>query len=490
MMRMKRCCSLLLIIGCSYTCALSIPQTNLLSTITPVATRNGREVNEVNNGENTSVRSDNDMSVIENAALSGSLNKSIDPCDDFYEFVCDGWMRKHPLTDSDAKLTQFRTDDLIITRKMRALLENRDRYFDGSHTAQLIFDMYDRCKNVDERMKVASKPIFELLAKMDRVSSLTDKLLEVKSISIFFRWFVDSDMKNATKNRIMLLPAYPDIGRPYFVLRKYGYVRRALSRYLRRVLSILVHDDIDQIFFKPLNDEVERRINSFFLLETAIAKILYYAKRHSDDNSAYYNLRSAAELQRLAPNIIWRRALWGIIPESMRGHIDLDTLLINVREPEIISKIDSLIGSVSEQALSDYLQWKVVLNREKYLDSRYRDAKIEFYHVLYGTSAAKSMWYSCVGRVLQSFPDIANRYYVKYFFDDSSRNAVRELIDNVRDAFSDLIWENTWMDTETKDAADRKVHSMLSFVGFHPKLFNRSALETNCIMAHHGIMPI
>lgn len=60
----------------------------------------------------------------------------------------------------------------------------------------------------------------------------------------------------------------------------------------------------------------------------------------------------------------------------MRGHIDLDTLLINVREPEVISKIDNLIGSVSEQALSDYLQWKVVLNREKYLDSRYRDAKI------------------------------------------------------------------------------------------------------------------
>lgn len=67
------------------------------------------------------------------------------------------------------------------------------------------------------------------------------------------------------------------------------------------------------------------------------------------------------------------------------------------------------------------------------------------------------MWYSCVGRVLQSFPDIANRYYVKYFFDDSSRSAVRELIDNVRDAFSDLIWENTWMDAETKNAADRKV---------------------------------
>lgn len=46
------------------------------------------------------------------------------------------------------------------------------------------------------------------------------------------------------------------------------------SQYLRRILSILVHDDIDQMFFKPINDELERRINSFFLLETAIAKVM------------------------------------------------------------------------------------------------------------------------------------------------------------------------------------------------------------------------
>ncbi|VDM42182.1 unnamed protein product, partial [Toxocara canis] len=189
--------------------------------------------------------------------------------------------------------------------------------------------------------------------------------------------------------------------------------------------------------------------------------ILYFSKRHSDDNSAYYNLHTVAELQKLAPSVNWRRLLWGTFPESMHPEVDLDTLLINVRNPEIIVQIDNLITSVSEQELFDYMQWKVVLGREKYLDSRYRDAKIvRFYHVLFGTSAAKPMWYSCVGRVLQSFPDIANHYYVLNFFDDSSRNAVHELVNNVRDAFSDLIWENTWMDTETKEAASRKVKSI------------------------------
>ncbi|KHN75499.1 Neprilysin-2 [Toxocara canis] len=369
---------------------------------------------------------------------------------------------------------------------MRSLLEDRDRYYDGSHTAQLFFDMYDQCKNVEERTKVASKPIFETLTELGQASGLTNRLLAMKPTQIFFKWFMDPDMKNASMNRIMILPVTPNIGRPYYILKKYAYVRRALSEYLRQVLSILTDDDIDQRFFKSSPVELERRINSFFLIETAIAKILYFSKRHSDDNSAYYNLHTVAELQKLAPSVNWRRLLWGTFPESMHPEVDLDTLLINVRNPEIIVQIDNLITSVSEQELFDYMQWKVVLGREKYLDSRYRDAKIRFYHVLFGTSAAKPMWYSCVGRVLQSFPDIANHYYVLNFFDDSSRNAVHELVNNVRDAFSDLIWENTWMDTETKEAASRKVHSMISFIGFHHKILDLSALETKYADLNYG----
>ena len=51
------------------------------------------------------------------STLSESIDLSVDPCDDFFEFACGGWVAKHPIPEgADVTGTFFEADDLLNKR--------------------------------------------------------------------------------------------------------------------------------------------------------------------------------------------------------------------------------------------------------------------------------------------------------------------------------------------------------------------------------------
>lgn len=62
------------------------------------------------------------------ASLIEAMNPKADPCQDFFEFACGGWVAKHPIPSTKSRFTQFDIleDQLtnIIRRNVPIFSEN------------------------------------------------------------------------------------------------------------------------------------------------------------------------------------------------------------------------------------------------------------------------------------------------------------------------------------------------------------------------------
>lgn len=53
--------------------------------------------------------------------LKASLNMSVNPCEDFYEFSCGGWIKAHPVPPTESRWNQFD----VVTMKLNLQLKGK-----------------------------------------------------------------------------------------------------------------------------------------------------------------------------------------------------------------------------------------------------------------------------------------------------------------------------------------------------------------------------
>ena len=76
--------------------------------------------------------------------LKASLNESVDPCDDFYEFVCGGWIDDHVIPDKSQEINPLTEMQGIIVEKVREAIR-KESSKDDPHVVTFARDLYKSC---------------------------------------------------------------------------------------------------------------------------------------------------------------------------------------------------------------------------------------------------------------------------------------------------------------------------------------------------------
>ncbi|MFY9559198.1 MAG: M13 family metallopeptidase [Terriglobales bacterium] len=401
-----------------------------------------------------------------------AMDKTVDPCVDFYTYSCGGWIKNNPIPPDQASWgTYGKLQDDNLAQLRTILEEAAKANAPKSSVTQKIGDYYASCMDEAAIDKLGAAP---LAPELKRIADLPSKnaLAEYLATSQFptsiygggslFSFRSTQDFKNSAE-----VIAETDQGGLGLPDRDYYLKDDAKSQELRK--AYLAHV---QKIFELLGDQPEpaaAEAATVMRIETELAKGQMTRVERRDPQKLYHRL-SVAELDKLAPGFAWKVYL------AKNGLGAVESL--NVVTPDYLRTMNA---SVEKESLPDwktYLRWHAAHNAATILSSAFNQEDFNFYgKTLRGREQLPPRWKRCTNDVDGDLGEALGQAYVARYFSSEAKQAALKMVKQIEGAMQSEIQALPWMGATTKQQALTKLQAIANKVGYPNKWRDYSALE-------------
>ncbi|KAL4122253.1 hypothetical protein QTP88_014620 [Uroleucon formosanum] len=454
------------------------------------------------------------------AALVESMNKSVDPCEDFYQFACGNFAKLHKIPKTAISNDRFSEVHATMLVFIRDFLE-RDDTENENYSVSKSRILYRSCMETDKMNTDGIKQLVHILDKIglsdtglstkikaQSFSAMLARLKKYINLDYFFTTNVEPDTKNRSINRISL--AKPKDTNIFPVHKITEHIKKMSSRKMRETLaseeevgntSKEYADGIDYLksyakYFKSTWMEINKLQSNNFdtnyqTFGIKISQLLSFINEHSkikeevyDKDTELPSLMTVDELQNYTNYITrnftksnekiidWKEYLTILFMDVENVTLDFETELIQISNIEYFEALFELISKHKNQAIIN-TWWEVVVTLMPYTTNEMRYIQDRFYYEttglennpsrsLYCANAVNSMMGMAVSRLLLEIEPLSN-----------NMKMVDEMIKNIHWAFEKIVKELDWMDDTTKQRTLYKAQQMKTLIGF-PEFINDS----------------
>ncbi|XP_069015864.1 phosphate-regulating neutral endopeptidase PHEX [Embiotoca jacksoni] len=423
-------------------------------------------------------------------SVLSKMDRSVNPCQDFYSFSCGGWLKENPIPEDSSSYGIYPWLRQHVDIRLKELLEAPSDA-DELQAVTKAKILYRSCMNesvlegMDARpmLKTLKQPEFRWPVVGDGLGgeyqwsqskwSLLKTLAEMRnqhSKSVLIRLYVSPDDKNSSLYIIKLdqaslsLPSRED------------YITNTSSAqaYRAALLSLMV--DVAVMLGAPEKTALTQ-MEKALAFETKVAHILIPYENRTSENM--YNKYSLSRLQRSIPQFDWLAFVKAVVEskgDPVRSVSSSEHVI--VRAPQYFKDLVKLINATDPRTVANYVQWRTVFSRITTLSRRFLYRYLDYARVTTGTTSLTPRWDKCVNYVENSLVYATGRLFVNTHFQEDKKLMMEELIDGIRWAFIDMLEkENEWMDQETKERAVDKAHAVLAKVGYPEFILNDTYLN-------------
>jgi putative endopeptidase len=400
-----------------------------------------------------------------------SMDKSIDPCQNFYKYACGRWQKENPIPADQtswsvyAKLYQ---DNLNFLRGIleQASVNEKER----DTVTQKIGDFYAACMDeaaVESRGADALKPQLEAIASLKAVRELAPLVARLQLYtggyrSILFRSGSVQDPDNSEQQIAALDQGglgLPD--RDYYT-KDDAKSKETRERYLQHAQKI----------FELLGDAPEnarKNADTLMRIETGLAKASMTRVERRDP----YKMKNKIDLpalEKLVPNFDWH---------TYYGALQFPKFqILNATAPAFFQELNALLSNEPLENWKTYLRFHVADSLSPYLSTKFVDESFEFYRkYLRGAKEQQPRWKRCVQYTDRNLGEALGQAYVRKVFSTQLKQSTLQMVQRIEAAMEQRIRQLDWMSSETKQQALTKLHGIRNKIGYPDKWRDYSSVN-------------
>ena len=396
------------------------------------------------------------------------LDRSVDPCEDFYKFSCGGWQKNNPIPADQATWSVYgklaNENQQFLWGILRDLAVAKDR----TPVQQKIGDYFAACMDTGAIDRLGFDPLKPGLARVDALDTRPKLIAAVAWIhhELPGTYFFGSGTEQDSVNSSVMIAAVgagglglPD--RDYYLKtdEKSVQIRQQYVAYIVKLMGMIGEPDT----------QAKADADGILRIETALAKASLRRVDRRDPHKVYHKI-TVAELRGLDPAINWPAYF------AVQGAPGLTSL--NVSQPEFMKAVEAELTTEPPEALRAYLRFHLATAEASSLAAPFQQAQFDFYSTaLRGIPAMPPRWKTCTRQVDRSLGEALGQEFVRRTFSASMKAETQHVTEQIETAMGQEIAGLDWMSPETKKEALRKLHAIRNKIGYPDMWRDYSALE-------------
>ncbi|MFZ0815652.1 MAG: M13 family metallopeptidase [Candidatus Sulfotelmatobacter sp.] len=395
-----------------------------------------------------------------------SMDRSVDPCVDFFQYSCGGWIKSNPIPPDQSSWDTYSKMQDENRARLRGILEAAaapDAKRDAA--TQKIGDYYSSCtdeKAIEAKGDDPLKPELDRIAHLASKKELADEAATMVDDNVLFRFDSTQDFRDA--DQVIAEADQGGLGLPdrdYYlkVDKKSVDLRQAYVAHVEKMFELLGD--------KPAVAASEAQ--TVMRIETALAKGSMTRVERREPKNLDHKMTSS-EFEKIAPDFEWQVYFTKVGLPSISS--------LNVASPGFFKALNAEIEKESLADWKTYLRWHLVHAYAPFLSSAFLNENFAFYgKTLQGQQELQPRWKRCTEYVDDDLGEALGQVYVEKYFSPEAKQEALKMVKEIDTAMAQDIDSLSWMSATTKQQALVKLRGMANKIGYPDKWRDYSKLE-------------